>query len=143
MEENTMISVVGNANSLFDKQYGKLIDKADTVIRFNNAFPKVPECQGVKTTKVITYSDGKWNKIKHLWPDDTPYEIMDPYSLRTKYGCHLSTLMMYLFSIDGTPDISIFGVDHNKTWSYYQDHKGYTHNWEREKKFLEELCKKK
>ena len=54
------ISVVGNAKSIFDKKYGKIIDSADLVIRFNGGVIIDPESQGIKTD-ILAYSLYKKN----------------------------------------------------------------------------------
>ena len=47
------VAIVGNASSIFDKNYGKEIDDHDIVIRFNRGFITKPESQGSKTDIVI------------------------------------------------------------------------------------------
>lgn len=47
--QNKKISLVGNAKSLFDKQYGEKIDSSDIVIRMNRGYPVEFESQGRRT----------------------------------------------------------------------------------------------
>lgn len=51
--EGKRVAIVGNAQSLFEKSYGREIDKYDFVIRFNRGFPIRPEKQGSKTSLLI------------------------------------------------------------------------------------------
>ena len=134
------IAVVGNATSLLDQDYGRFIDGHHEVIRFNQGVPHNPQSQGMRTTTVVTYSEGKWDKIAHHW-DGIYHEIVDPHMYKAELGCHPSTLFAYLWTIRDLPNVSIFGVDHNKSWSFYQDHKGYNHNWNHEAKILNEWLK--
>lgn len=47
------VAIVGNAQSIFDKNNGKEIDDHEIVIRFNRGFPNEPESQGTKTSIII------------------------------------------------------------------------------------------
>lgn len=47
------VAIVGNASSIFDKNYGQEIDDHDIIIRFNRGFITKPESQGSKTDIVI------------------------------------------------------------------------------------------
>ena len=58
------VAIVGNAKSLFDKQYGEDIDDADFVIRFNRGFITRPECQGIKTGLLILACNLSQDEIK-------------------------------------------------------------------------------
>lgn len=51
------VAIVGNAKSLFNYSYGKDIDKADVVIRFNRGFPNDIKSQGKKTTILMLACD--------------------------------------------------------------------------------------
>ena len=132
------IAVVGNARSLLEKNYGKLIDSHDIVVRFNEGVPIDKKAQGSKTDLVVTYHINKWNNhCKKLWPDgQRHYIIEDPYKLRERRGFHPSTLCEYLIELPrGEHPVSIFGVDHNKSKTFYND-KTYTHNWGHEEKII-------
>ena len=112
-----MISVVGNANSLFEREYGHIIDKGQTV-RFNQGVIVDALKQGSKTDLVVTYSQDKWESIKKHWHAHQNFLVLPPYPWKKTHGLHPSTLMAYLLFMDGRPDVHIFGVDHNKTWSF-------------------------
>lgn len=55
--ENKTVAVVGNADSIFDYNYGDDIDKHDIVIRMNKGFIVKPTSQGTKTTIIATSCD--------------------------------------------------------------------------------------
>jgi len=59
MIRNKIISVVGNAESLFNKTNGDIIDNAEIIIRFNGGIIKNPKAQGKRTT-VLAFS--MWTK---------------------------------------------------------------------------------
>lgn len=66
MKRNKIISVVGNAESLFDKTDGEIIDDAEIIIRFNGGIIKNPKAQGRRTT-ILAFS--LWNKnVKDFGP---------------------------------------------------------------------------
>lgn len=44
-----VVSVVGNAESVFETESGDEIDRSDVVIRINRGFISRPECQGTRT----------------------------------------------------------------------------------------------
>ena len=64
-----VISVVGNAKSIFDHKRGPLIDSADLVIRFNRGVPVSKGCQG-KKTDILVFSNPKF---KSSFPDGLTY----------------------------------------------------------------------
>ena len=47
------VAIVGNSQSSLDLSYGRDIDNADVVIRFNRGFIQNPKAQGTKTTILI------------------------------------------------------------------------------------------
>ena len=135
------IAVVGNARSIFEQEHGELIDSMDTVVRFNDGIPASPKHQGTKTSLVVTYNTEKWDKIKKSW-GDVDSMIVDPLGMKRQLSFHPSTLLAYLTLMDRTPGITIFGVDHNKTGTFYHRHQGYPHDWEKEKMYLDMLMKR-
>ena len=50
---NKRVAIVGNAESIFSKSNGSLIDQFDVVIRFNRGFITKPESQGTRTDILI------------------------------------------------------------------------------------------
>ena len=137
------IAIVGNANSLLEKDYGKLIDSHDIVVRFNEGVPVKPEAQGSRTDLVVTYHFDKWNNhCKKLWPEGQRYYLIeDVYVSKHRRGMHMSTLMAYLFELPrGEHPVSIFGVDHNKSKTFYSE-KTYGHNWAREAETMQQMIK--
>lgn len=136
-----MISVVGNASSLLMTDYGPVIDRGK-VIRFNQGVPRDEKAQGSKTDLVVTYSLDKWESIKKHWHCHQNFMVLSPYPYKDTHGLHPSTLMAFLLWMDGANGVHIFGVDHNASWSFYQDHKGYNHDWEKEADMMRALVKK-
>lgn len=47
------VAIVGNAQTIFDKEYGEEIDNHDFVIRFNKGFISKPKSQGTKTSLLM------------------------------------------------------------------------------------------
>jgi len=56
------VAVVGNAASLFDRAYGKLIDSHDLVCRMNNGFYNIAASSHGTRTDVLVYS--QWATIR-------------------------------------------------------------------------------
>ena len=93
------VAIVGNAKSIFEKNNGKNIDKADVVIRFNKGFPKNKKSQGTKTNIVILALTLEQDEVDSYGADivinrstfyknKTPYVIQcyDRMVLRDKIG---------------------------------------------------------
>ena len=135
---NKTISVVGNANSLLESNYGTLIDSADIVCRFNLG-PKLiaPQSHGTRTDWCIynNYSwassanafditaNCKWLEINYDFELVLDMEI-DAYTLpqesRIKFGNdHPSigiTFLHYLTTCN-PKQVNIFGFD----WKFMYD----------------------
>lgn len=127
------IAVVGNAKSIFDKADGVEIDSR-SVIRFNYGVPIKPICQGVRTDLVVTFNPTHLEKIRPYWPEDTKFHVI-------KQQKGYSTLLCYLLEIEHMKDVAIFGVDYNKSGTYYRD-KTHPHPWKTEEYLIESMIER-
>jgi len=143
--ENKSVAVVGNAQSLFDNFYGKLIDSHDVVCRINVGIKIINlEAQGSKTD-IHAFSKWEWMKSLNLLDynrknlhtsfkgrDDIDHNIeyfpLDRYTqLKTDLNLSkkekLSTGFLLLDYIENfsAREISIFGFDWKKTPTYYEN----------------------
>lgn len=50
----TTCAIVGNAQSIFDREDGDIIDQHDIVVRINSPYIKKAKCQGRKTSIIFT-----------------------------------------------------------------------------------------
>ena len=133
------INVIGNAQSLFDQNYGELIDAHPTV-RINFVKELVPEKQGTRWDYLATsqmnlvqsYQEKKWHTL--IWtkwktnlhckekgalnvPDEVVLSLSKKQKKRPSTG---STLLHYLDHLD-IEHVNIFGFDWKQTNSFYQD----------------------
>lgn len=143
------INVVGNAQSLFDKNYGALIDEHPT-IRFNYIKNLNPEKQGTRWDYMAasnpneirkwqndpqrnfhTHLYTKWNNKQHetignniIIPNDIWQELDKIYKNNT--ACRgPSTGLSVLFYLHklNLSSVGIFGFDWKETLTYYNDEK--------------------
>lgn len=164
---NKTISVVGNANSLLESNYGTLIDSADIVCRFNLG-PKLiaPQSHGTRTDWCIynNYSwassanafditaNCKWLEINYDFELVLDMEI-DAYTLpqesRIKFGNdHPSigiTFLHYLTTCN-PKQVNIFGFDWKRTHTWYNRSRKWKkerirsgHNWQKELDYFKEF----
>lgn len=133
------INVIGNAKSLFDQNYGELIDLYPTV-RINYVDKLVPEKQGTRWDYLASsqmglvskYKDKKWHTLIFTrWqtnhqckdksalsvPDEVVLSLKEKQQKRPSTG---STLLHYLDYLD-IEQVNIFGFDWKQTNSFYQD----------------------
>jgi hypothetical protein len=141
------LNVVGNAQSLFDKDYGALIDEYPT-IRFNYIEKLNPEKQGTRWDYMATSNPREIKKWKnasqrnfhtHIYtkwdkkgeqtignaiiiPDNVWKELNSIYKNNTKARGPSSGLsvLFYLNELNLT-SVNIFGFDWKKTMTYYND----------------------
>lgn len=160
------INVIGNAQSLFDQNYGKLIDAHPTV-RINFVKELVPEKQGTRWDYLATsqinlvqsYKEKKWHTL--IWtkwkpdlpckdksalitPDEIISRIKDEMTKRPSTGC---TLLYYLDYLN-IEHVNIFGFDWKQTNSFYQDDAtekrvNTPHNYTDERKICTQLIEKR
>ena len=65
------IAIVGNSETIFNKQNGSDIDNHDIIIRFNRGFIKDKECQGSKTDLLFLAASLTNEEIKQFSPKYT------------------------------------------------------------------------
>ena len=143
------INVVGNAQSLFDKTYGSLIDQ-HTTIRFNYIADLVPEIQGTRWDYMATSNPReirRWNGEDELpfkayffttWAEtekkyikarkpefmsvplyEIPDEIWMEAQRETKKRPSSGIMVLYTLYKLGINDVNIFGFDWKNTPTYY------------------------
>ena len=157
------IAVVGNAQSLFDAEFGTEIDAHDIVIRLNKGFVKSPLAQGHRTDfwgltpelseaemqdqfdpKVILFLIPKLRHLRIYRPQNVAkllfyarrYWLQD----RNLIGRRPSSGFMaisYLLRLDAAKSITLYGFDFGATGTYYNPNDYKTpHNYAREAKII-------
>lgn len=142
--DDKKIAVIGNANSLFEKKLGNVIDSYDIVFRLNKGFQiRDAEHQGKKVTVVATSVpldlSSQEKKIKLLWvsparksvplkwliffrvrflPKNNWDKLFHQLNARPSTGI---MLVDYLVRRSGAKEICLFGFDGFKTKSFYED----------------------
>jgi len=140
------INVIGNAQSLFNKNYGEQIDKYPTV-RFNYIENLKPQIQGTRWDYMAT-SDPKqiarWNKAAELpfhtflftiWAEKEKrhvtgdkYKGKSVYRIPDKIWTELNNInprpstglsVLYLFDQLNIAEVNVYGFDFKETKSYY------------------------
>lgn len=146
------VAIVGNAKSIFEKQYGKEIDDHDFVIRFNKGMPIKPESQGTKTGLVLLACELTKEEINAYHPlfianrskfynNPTPYVVDN--QTRAKMTSYLNAQPSTGFiAIDmcmffEAKSIDLYGFDWEATPTYYNP-EGYQtqHNYSREREIV-------
>lgn len=146
------VAIVGNAQSLFDKHFGKEIDSHDIVIRFNKGFPNKKESQGEKTSIVmlaceLSKVDIKYYKAKYVIrrsqgyenPADFTISNKDRHRLAEKLGSQPSTGFMAIDMCltSGANSIDLYGFDFEKTKTFYNSDEYKTqHDYNKEKEIV-------
>lgn len=146
------VAIVGNAQSIFDKQNGTIIDDHDIIIRFNRgALDLNRAVQGTRTDILVKAHDKILtpNEELSIYPKIISYRF-NRHAKEWQYNIgniYLNLLQQY-FNLDKKPstgfaiiciaimagaDISLFGFDFGKTKTFYNDDKYITpHNYARE-----------
>lgn len=152
--ENKKVAIVGNAQSLFDRKYGKEIDKHDFIIRFNKGFITKPESQGTKTSFLILATHLKNRQIKSykaeytadrckVYNNKVQFIIGDKEKRRIRnfIGEHPTTgfIAIDICLCFGAKSIDLYGFDFEATPTFYNP-KDYVspHDYKSEKKIVEE-----
>ena len=145
------VAIVGNAKSLFDYSYGKEIDKADVVIRFNRGFPNDIKSQGKKTTILmlacdLSKTDINFYKAKYvinrsgIASNDAPtISSNDRNRLAEKLGSQPSSGFMAidLCLTAHAKSIQLYGFDFEQTPTFYNP-EGYKtkHDYNKEQEIV-------
>ena len=147
------VNIVGNAQSLFDREYGKEIDKADVVIRFNKGFITQPEKQGTKTSILMLGRDMTKEEIDSYgaeivvnrstkYKNNIDYTIsaLDTELLRNRIRINTPTTGFIAIDICMTANaksITLYGFDFEKTKTFYNPD-GYKtpHNYHKEEELV-------
>ena len=159
------VSVVGNAESIFQKEYGKLIDENPT-IRFNradilsetsqgkrwdylvsseiNTFEKYNEQQPKfhslifsPTKRAFTYKVGKVKFKTNI----LKLPLNQSQELESKLDAPPSTGLQILYFLDSikNTDVNIFGFDFKATKTFYEQRNKGKHNFQKEKYLITDL----
>lgn len=139
-----IISIVGNANSIFNTQYGPLIDSADIVIRFNRGVPIRPKCQGTKTHILVfinpAYKDVFSSQTLTYW---NTKNFPERKHLEEVLGASPSNGIVALEKVKNDyPDatVHVFGFDWKKTQSFWRPDRPTTkHNYAKEEQYSRHL----
>lgn len=129
------VAIVGNATSLFASSYGKEIDKADVVIRFNKGFIAYPKSQGNKTSILMLACNLTPDQIKLFNADivvnrssrytnvaDCMFSAMDRKLLKDRFGGTNATtgfIAIDLCMTANAKSITLYGFDWELTPTYY------------------------
>ena len=85
--QNKSIAVIGNAQSLFDYEYGNIIDNHDLVIRINLGFlVDSPKSHGTKTDWVIFNNYNFLKKNSNIFSEDHKFNLLEIYNLNFIYN---------------------------------------------------------
>lgn len=143
------ISVVGNAESLFENNYGTLIDESDDVLRFNGGIIKNSKKQGMRTT-IVAYSFYR-EKLYKFPPDAKRWDTRQFKTEREKLQNILATkpsngiiVLEHISNIFPDREVRIFGFDWKETPTWYRNIPGVPehHDYEKEKQYCLELIAK-
>jgi hypothetical protein len=148
------VAIVGNAQSIFDKQNGVEIDSHDIVIRFNKGFIVNPESQGTKTDIVLlacelTDEEKARYKARYYVNRSKRYKSGDytlPRGIRGKLrdeiGAYPTTgyLAICMAIRYHAKQIDLYGFDFEETPTFYNP-QGYVtqHNYSKEKEIITSL----
>lgn len=145
------VAIVGNAKSIFDTRYGKLIDSFDVVIRFNRGFILSPEAQGTKTDilflatelgldeKASFKAEYYINRSRNTRCGDITISDFDRARLRAWIGKQPSTGFMAIDICEeaGASEVCLFGFDFERTPTFYNpaDYKTL-HDYDKEEEII-------
>ena len=159
------LSIVGNAESIFQKEYGSIID-ANATIRFNRADIIKNECQGSRwdflaSSEINTFE--KYNsetpkfhtliftptkreleyKIKkvNFKADKIRLPLEQSLWLEKELGAPPSTGLQILYYLNqiNNKNVSIFGFDFKQTKTFYEIRNKGNHDYNKERYFVLEM----
>lgn len=157
--ENKDIALVGNAQSLFNNNYGDKIESADIVCRLNRGvIIQDTKKQGVRTDvwgigvpKFVEdiFDDIQCNKKIHLSFKDRKYPhpkinfylpmemIKDLQTQLTHSKPSSGLAMLYYINLCSPKNIILYGFDWKATPTWYKEEGIYRpHNWDLERQFV-------
>lgn len=132
---NKSIAIVGNAESVFSKENGKIIDEFDVVVRFNRGFITKPESQGSKTDILVLACTLSHEELKQYNAKQVIYR--KPHfqngpglifkkaflnDLKRDLGYRASSgymVIKYLLTFNVKTPINCFGFDFGETKTFY------------------------
>ena len=147
------VAIVGNAKSQFEKEYGKLIDSYDFVIRFNRGFITKPKSQGTKTSMVIlacllTEKEARDYGAKYIVNRSMNYKNdfadltignLQRAIMASGIGAQPSSgfMAVNICLTFGAKEIALFGFDWGESKTFYNpDNYQTQHNYNKEKDIL-------
>lgn len=156
--QNKSVALVGNASSLLDQEYGKLIDDHDIVCRFNRGIP-VYQQQGVKTDFLIYNNTPIIQdlnipddiiQIPQSYIHDNVQKVQRKLNLPKKTKPTLGLTFLDVVTSFPVHKISLFGFDWGETKTFYEeefynttDKLIWKHNFAAEKMLIKDFyCKK-
>ena len=134
-----IISVVGNAKSVFNNKYGPLIDSADLVVRFNRGSPIDEDSQGKRTDILVFSNPGS----KTAFPTGLTYwntvNFPERSHLKQLLDAPPSNGIIALEKIKNdypNDEVNIFGFDWKATETFWRPDRPTTkHNYKNEKEY--------
>ena len=165
---NHPVSVVGNAESIFGKIHGNLID-SNLTIRFNRAEITDEKCQGSRWDYLASSEINTFEKYNEQLPQFhtlifTPTKKELEYKIKkvkftakifklpifqseylfTQLSAPPSTGLQILYYLDviQNKDVNIFGFDFKETKTFYENRNKGRHDYAKEKMFIMNLVSK-
>lgn len=162
------VSVVGNAQSIFNNKHGRLIDRFQT-IRFNRADIRDEECQGKRWDFLVSSEINTFEKYNQEAPkfhtvifsptrkefeykankinfDATIVRLPLEQSIKLEHELSVppSTGLQILYFLDsvGNQEVSMFGFDFKQTRTFYETRNKGQHDFEKEKILVNQLIAK-
>lgn len=148
------VAIVGNAQSIFDKNNGAAIDDHDVIIRFNKGYITKPESQGTKTDILIMACemplDDKEKFKARYYVNRSKKTRSGDYTISNKTREWIkretiaqpsSGFMSIKMCLEAkAKQIDLYGFDFEETPTFYNP-KGYVtkHNYSREKELIKQL----
>ena len=148
------VAIVGNAQSIFDKENGQAIDNHEVIIRFNKGYIIKPESQGTKTDILIMACEvplddkakfkAKYYINRSKNTRNGSYTISDQTReyIRRDTIAQPSSGFMAIRMCEGAKSIDLYGFD-GITPTFYNPKDYVTqHNYSREQEIIKELKQK-
>lgn len=162
--EGKRVALVGNAQSIFDRSDGQLIDDHDVVVRLNWGGVRQPESQGQRTDILClacSLTEAEWRDmfgsppviwvtpVRHLLTKDMVRHVDFCYPLsqwellsRNMLGGNRPSaglISLHMLRAFAPISISLFGFDWKRTKTFYNSKENdwlHSHAWEQEQKLI-------